>query len=150
VNSNVHVTIVQMPAVNTPQFSWVVLSRLPNQAQPSTSPRWPARAVAHAADHPTRGQHWVGGSTMGTLAGNAIAPGLLDRYLARTGFKSQQTDQPRDPTSRSTCGSPPTAVASGLRRARRGAGCCTDRHRCAGREARDPVTPLATARAGVV
>ena len=53
--------------------------------------------MAHAADHPTRRQHWVGGSTMGTLAGNAIAPGLLDRYLARTGFKSQQTDQPRDP-----------------------------------------------------
>ncbi|HEX5402898.1 MAG TPA: SDR family oxidoreductase [Pseudonocardiaceae bacterium] len=97
--SGVHVTMVQMPAVNTPQFSWV-LSRLPRRAQPVPpiyQPEVAARAVCHAADHPQRREYWVGASTMGTLAANAIAPGLLDRYLARTGFKSQQTDQRRDP-----------------------------------------------------
>src|SRR6185312_4807250 len=97
--SNVRVTMVQMPAVNTPQFSWV-LSRLPNQAQPVPpiyQPEVAARAVVFAADHPRRREYWVGGSTVGTLAANAIAPGILDRYLARTGFDSQQTDDPRPP-----------------------------------------------------
>ena len=98
-HSNVHVTTVQMPAVNTPQFSWV-LSRLPNQAQPVApiyQPELAARAVLYAADHPRRREYWVGGSTAGTLIANAVAPGLLDRYLARTGFSAQQTDRPRDP-----------------------------------------------------
>jgi NAD(P)-dependent dehydrogenase (short-subunit alcohol dehydrogenase family) len=97
--SGVHVTMVQMPAVNTPQFSWV-LSRLPRQAQPVPpiyQPELAARAIVHAADHPGRREYWVGGSTAATLAVNAVAPGLLDRYLARTGFSSQQTDQLRDP-----------------------------------------------------
>jgi NAD(P)-dependent dehydrogenase (short-subunit alcohol dehydrogenase family) len=95
--SNVHVTMVQMPAVNTPQFGWV-LSRLPNKAQPVPpiyQPEVAAKAVLYAADHPRRREYWVGGTTAATLAANAVAPGLLDRYLARTGFKSQQTDEPR-------------------------------------------------------
>jgi NAD(P)-dependent dehydrogenase (short-subunit alcohol dehydrogenase family) len=97
--SNVRVTMVQMPAVNTPQFSWV-LSRLPRQAQPVPpiyQPEVAARAVVYAADHPARREYWVGASTAATLLANAVAPGLLDRYLGRTGFASQQTDQPRDP-----------------------------------------------------
>ncbi len=97
--SGVHVTMVQMPAVNTPQFSWV-RSRLPNHAQPVPpifQPEVAARAVVFAADHPRRREYWVGASTAATLAANAFAPGLLDRYLARTGFSSQQTDRPRDP-----------------------------------------------------
>ncbi len=97
--SNVHVTMVQMPAVNTPQFSWV-LSRLPRHAQPVPpiyQPEFAARGVLFAADHPKRREYWVGASTMGTLAANAIAPGLLDRYLGKTGFKSQQTDRRHDP-----------------------------------------------------
>jgi hypothetical protein len=53
--------------------------------------------VLYAAEHPGRREYWVGASTVGTLAANAIAPGLLDRYLARKGFDSQQTTQPRDP-----------------------------------------------------
>ena len=95
--SNVHVTMVQMPAVNTPQFTWV-LSRLPEQAQPVApiyQPEIAAKAVVYAAEHPKRREYWVGGSTAGTLIANAVAPGLLDRYLARTGFKSQQTGEPR-------------------------------------------------------
>jgi NAD(P)-dependent dehydrogenase (short-subunit alcohol dehydrogenase family) len=91
--SRVRVTMVQMPAVNTPQFSWV-LSRLPRQAQPVPpiyQPEVAARAVLYAADHPQRREYWVGASTMATLIANAVAPGLLDRYLAHTGFGSQQT-----------------------------------------------------------
>ena len=93
--SNVHVTMVQMPAVNTPQFDWV-LSRLPKPAQPVPpiyQPEVAARGVLYAADHPQRREYWVGGTTAGTLAANAIAPGLLDRYLARTGFASQQDNR---------------------------------------------------------
>jgi hypothetical protein len=83
--SNVRVTMPQMPGVNTPQFSWV-LSRLPHQAQPVPpiyQPEFAARGVLYAADHPKRREYWVGSSTVGTLAANAIAPGLLDRYLGR-------------------------------------------------------------------
>ncbi len=91
-HSNVHVTMVQMPAVNTPQFSWV-LSRLPKHPQPVPpiyQPEVAARAVLFAADHPKRREYWVGASTVGTLIANAVAPGVLDHYLGRTGFASQQ------------------------------------------------------------
>lgn len=99
--SKVRVTMVQMPAMNTPQFSWV-LSRLPKHPQPVPpiyQPEFAAEAVVYAADHPKRREYWVGASTAATLAANALAPGVLDRYLGRTGFKSQQSDQPRDPGS---------------------------------------------------
>jgi NAD(P)-dependent dehydrogenase (short-subunit alcohol dehydrogenase family) len=96
--SRVRVTMVQLPAVNTPQFDWV-LSRLPRQPQPVPpiyQPELAADAVVYAAEHPRRREYWVGGSTVATLLANAVAPGLLDRYLARTGYRSQQTDQPRE------------------------------------------------------
>ena len=98
-NSGVHVTVVQMPAVNTPQFSWV-RSRLPNHPQPVPpiyQPEVAARGVVFAADHPRRKQYWVGASTAATILANRVAPALLDRYLARTGYQSQQTQQPADP-----------------------------------------------------
>jgi len=94
--SNVRVTMVQLPAVNTPQFSWV-RSKLPRHPQPMPpiyQPELAARAVLYAADHPRRREYWVGGSTAATLLANAVVPGLLDRYLARTGFDSQQTSDP--------------------------------------------------------
>ncbi|WP_426404889.1 thiamine pyrophosphate-binding protein [Streptomyces sp. R-07] len=90
--TRVRSTMVQMPAVNTPQFDWV-RSRLPERAQPVPpvyQPEVAARAVLYAADHPRRREYWVGGSTVATLVANAVAPGLLDRYLARTGFDAQQ------------------------------------------------------------
>jgi NAD(P)-dependent dehydrogenase (short-subunit alcohol dehydrogenase family) len=93
--SNVHVTMVQMPAVNTPQFSWV-LSRLPKHPQPVPpifQPEVAAGAVVYAADHPKRREYWVGGPTAATLIANKLAPGILDRYLARTGYESQQVDK---------------------------------------------------------
>ncbi|MEV0911797.1 SDR family oxidoreductase [Streptomyces hokutonensis] len=93
-HSHVHITVVQMPAVNTPQFSWV-LSRLPKHPQPVPpiyQPEVAARAVVNAADHPHRKQYYVGASTAATILANKLAPALLDRYLARTGYASQQTD----------------------------------------------------------
>ena len=93
--SNVRVTLVQMPAVNTPQFSWV-LSRLPRHPQPVPpiyQPEVAARAVVYAAEHPQRKQYWVGASTVATLVAQKFMPALLDRYLGYTGYKSQQTDE---------------------------------------------------------
>ena len=98
-HSEVAVTMVQMPALNTPQSSWV-RSRLRRHAQPVApiyQPEIAARAVLYAADHPRRREYWVGASTAATLLANAVAPALLDRYLARTGFAGQQTAQPHDP-----------------------------------------------------
>jgi NAD(P)-dependent dehydrogenase (short-subunit alcohol dehydrogenase family) len=97
--SRVRITMVQLPAVNTPQFDWV-LNRLPNRPRPVApvyQPEVAARAVLYAADHPRRREYWVGSSTVGTLVANRLVPGLLDRYLARTGYEAQQTDQPADP-----------------------------------------------------
>jgi NAD(P)-dependent dehydrogenase (short-subunit alcohol dehydrogenase family) len=97
--SGVRITVVQMPAVNTPQFSWVK-SRLPRDPQPVPpiyEPELAARGVAFAADHPARKQYWVGDSTAATLLAQKFAAPLLDRYLARTGYDSQQTSQQADP-----------------------------------------------------
>lgn len=97
--SGVRTTMVQLPAVNTPQFSWV-LSRLPKHPQPVPpiyQPEVAARGILHAADHPGRREYWVGGSTVGTLLAHAAAPGLVDRYLARTGYDAQQNADVEDP-----------------------------------------------------
>jgi len=96
--SKVHVTMVQMPALNTPQFGWVK-SRLPHKAQPVPpiyQPEVAAEAIYWAAHHKRREVH-VGWSTQQAIWGTKFAPGLLDRYLARTGYQGQQTDQPADP-----------------------------------------------------
>jgi NAD(P)-dependent dehydrogenase (short-subunit alcohol dehydrogenase family) len=93
--SDVHITVAQMPAVNTPQFSWV-RSRLPRHPQPVPpiyQPEVAARGVLFAADHPQRRQYWVGASTAATIFANKFVPALLDRYLARTGYDSQQTGE---------------------------------------------------------
>jgi short-subunit dehydrogenase len=102
--SGVHVTMVQLPAVNTPQFSWV-LTRLRNRPQPVPpiyAPEVPARMIVRAADKPKRREYWCGSTTVATIMANAVAPGLLDRYLARTNFTAQQTDEkhrPSDPVN---------------------------------------------------
>ncbi|WP_396453024.1 SDR family oxidoreductase [Actinomadura sp.] len=93
--SGVKVTMVQMPAVNTPQFDWV-LSRLrkrPQPVPPIYQPEIAADALLYAAEHPARREYWIGASSVGTILGNKFAAGLLDRYLARTGFTSQHTDE---------------------------------------------------------
>ena len=94
-HSGVRVTVVQMPAVNTPQFSWVrsKLPRHPQPVPPIYQPEVAARAVLYAADHPGRRQYWVGASTAATILANRVVPALLDRYLAKTGYDSQQTGE---------------------------------------------------------
>lgn len=95
-HSPVTVSMVHLPAMNTPQFRWA-LSRLPNQAQPVPpiyQPEVAARTIVRAALRPRRA-YWVGASTVETIIGNRLVPGLLDHYLARTGYRSQQTDEPR-------------------------------------------------------
>ena len=97
--TNVHVTMVQLPALNTPQFD-VVKSMLRKKAQPVPpiyQPEVAARAIVYAADHPERREYWVGATTAATIVANTVVPGLLDRYLGKTGFKSQQTEEPEDP-----------------------------------------------------
>ncbi|MFG3200894.1 SDR family oxidoreductase [Streptomyces sp. NPDC048192] len=98
--SAVRVTMAHLPGVNTPQFSWVQtrLPRHPRPVAPVYQPEVAAEGILHAADHPERREYWIGGSTVATLLGQRFAAGLLDRYLARTGYDSQQTDQPLDPT----------------------------------------------------
>ena len=96
--SSVRVTMVQLPALNTPQFDWV-LSRLPRKPQPVPpiyQPEVAARAVLWASEH-DRGEVSVGGSTVGTIIANKLVPRLLDRYLARSGYDSQQTQEAADP-----------------------------------------------------
>src|SRR5213076_2998813 len=91
--SGVRVTVVQMPAVNTPQFSWVrsKLPRHPQPVPPIYQPEIAARGVLRAADRPSRREYLVGASTRATILANRVVPALLDRYLARTGYDSQQT-----------------------------------------------------------
>lgn len=96
--SNVRLSMVQMPALNTPQFDWVK-SRLKHRAQPVPpifQPEVGARAV-YAAAHSNRREIYVGTSTVGAIFGQKIAPGWLDRYLGRTGYRSQQTAELEDP-----------------------------------------------------
>jgi NAD(P)-dependent dehydrogenase (short-subunit alcohol dehydrogenase family) len=111
--SGVRVTMVQLPALNTPQFDWVKTT-LPKKAQPVPpifQPEVAAQAVVHAALHPQRREHWVGGSTAATILGDRLAPGLLDRYLARTGFDGQQTEETDDPGRPFNLWDPVDAVA---------------------------------------
>ena len=96
--SQVRVTEVQMPALNTPQFSWVK-SRLPRKAQPVPpiyQPEVAAEAIYWAAHHQRR-ELLVGWSTVQAVWGNKLAPGAIDRYLAHTGYDGQQYDGPENP-----------------------------------------------------
>jgi NAD(P)-dependent dehydrogenase (short-subunit alcohol dehydrogenase family) len=95
--SNVVVTRVHMPALNTPQFR-IVRSRMECKAQPVPpifQPEVAAGAIEWASRHRRR-EVWVGGSTVGTILGARLASGLLDHYLARTGYSSQLVDEPAD------------------------------------------------------
>ena len=99
--SRVRVTMVQMPAVNTPQFDWVK-TRMPGAPQPVPpifQPEVAAEAVLWAAEH-DRPELYVGISTVVAIVGNKLAPRLGDAYLARTGYASQQTEEPVDPRRR--------------------------------------------------
>jgi NAD(P)-dependent dehydrogenase (short-subunit alcohol dehydrogenase family) len=106
--SHVRVTMVQLPGLNTPQFSWV-RTRLPRHPQPMPpiyQPEVAGRAVALAAEHPRR-EIWVGTSTIKTILGSAAAPGLADRYLARKGYEAQQAESRLDPERADNLFEPP-------------------------------------------
>lgn len=96
--SRIHLTMVQMPAVNTPQFTWC-RSRMERKAQPVPpifQPEVAGRAVYWAAHHRRR-ELWVGASAVKAIVAQKFASGLLDRYLGKTGYASQQYDGGRDP-----------------------------------------------------
>jgi short-subunit dehydrogenase len=98
-HSHVQTTMVQMPALNTPQFGWVK-SRLARRAQPVPpifQPEVAAKAIYYAAHHPKRREYYAGWSTVKAIIGNKLVPSLADRYLARTGYDSQQYDGAEDP-----------------------------------------------------
>jgi NAD(P)-dependent dehydrogenase (short-subunit alcohol dehydrogenase family) len=96
--SHIRVSVVHLPAVNTPQFGWV-RNRMPHGGQPVPpifQPEVAARAIVFSADHPRR-ELFVGRSTYMAIWGQRLVPGLLDRYLGRTGYGAQQTDQSSEP-----------------------------------------------------
>ena len=95
--SDVHLTMVELPALNTPQFSWsrVKMPRKPQPVPPIFQPEVAAEAIYYAATHRRR-ELVVGWPALKAIYGEKVAPGLLDRYLARTGYSAQQTEEPVD------------------------------------------------------
>ncbi len=93
--SNVHLTMVQLPALNTPQFDWgrSRMARKPQPVPPIYQPELAAEAIVWAAQQRRR-EVYVGGSTVMTILSNKLAPGLGDHYLSRTGYESQQAAEP--------------------------------------------------------
>jgi NADP-dependent 3-hydroxy acid dehydrogenase YdfG len=103
--SSVRITTVHLPALNTTQFGLVRtrMPRTPRPVAPVFQPEVAARAIVWASEHPQRREHWVAGSTVMTILGSRLAPGSIgDRYLAKTGFDGQQTDEPADERRRAT------------------------------------------------
>lgn len=96
--SNIHITMVQLPALNTPQFNWcrTRLPRHPQPVPPIFQPEVAAEAIVWAAHHRRREVN-VGASTDKAIWANKFAPGTLDWYLARNGYDAQQTSDPVDP-----------------------------------------------------
>jgi short-subunit dehydrogenase len=97
---NVQLTIVDLPAVNTPQFDWALnkMGRKAKPVAPIFEPEVPARAIFFAATHRRR-DVWVGWPTVKAILANRIAPGLIDRYLATAGYSGQLADQPTVPNA---------------------------------------------------
>ena len=95
--SGVRTTMVQLPALNTPQFGWVRthLPKHPQPVPPIYAPEVAARGILWAAEHAPR-ELTVGAPTLFTTAAQKVVPGLLDAYLARSAIQGQQTDDPID------------------------------------------------------
>jgi NAD(P)-dependent dehydrogenase (short-subunit alcohol dehydrogenase family) len=98
--SRVRLTIVQLPALNTPQFEWsrTRMPRRPQPVPPIYQPEVAARAILWAADHPERPELYVGFSTLRAILSTRFASRLGDWYLARMGYAAQQTDEPLLPS----------------------------------------------------
>ena len=132
---NISLSMVDLPAVNTPQFNWALnkMGKRPQPVPPIFQPEIPARAIYFAAFHPRR-QTWIGFPTVKAILGNRIAPGLLDRYLARAGYSGQLTDEPTPETRRAICSNPCRAPMARMAGSMRGRGpysweVFTSRHR---------------------
>jgi NAD(P)-dependent dehydrogenase (short-subunit alcohol dehydrogenase family) len=95
--ADVNLVMVQMPALNTPQFNWArnKMSRRPQPVPPIFQPEIAADAIVYAA-HSRRREVWVGGSSVQAIVANKFFPGLLDRYLSKKGYTGQLTDEPTD------------------------------------------------------
>lgn len=95
---DVRLVMVQMPALNTPQFDWArnKMSRRPQPVPPIFQPEIAAEAILYAV-YSRRREVWVGGSSVRAIAANKMFPGLLDRYLARRGYSAQLADEAADP-----------------------------------------------------
>jgi len=98
-NKDIHLTMVQLPAMNTPQFTWCrsKMPRHPQPVPPIFQPEVAAERIVWASHH-TRREVFVGAPTVIAIEANKVAPALADYYLGRTGFDSQQTkeDVPKD------------------------------------------------------
>ena len=96
--SRIHVSMVQLPGVNTPQFDWIK-TNLPNKPKPASAPYQPeiAAEAIHFAAHSRRKSVKLGWPTLEAIWGDRFASPLLDRYLAATGFSGQQADEPVSP-----------------------------------------------------
>lgn len=94
--SQVHLTMVHLPAMNTPQFDWALnrMDRRPQPVPPVFQPEVAAGAILFAAEHHRR-EVWVGMPTVKAILANRLVPGLLDRVLARMGYASQLSEQKR-------------------------------------------------------
>lgn len=93
--SGIKLTIVELPAVNTPQFDWARthMAHEPRPVAPVVQPEVIADAIFRAALYPTR-EYWIGFSTLKVILGNMLLPGYLDQYLARTTVTGQETRTP--------------------------------------------------------
>jgi short-subunit dehydrogenase len=93
--SAVRLVMVHLPAVNTPQFDWALnkTGERPQPVPPIFQPEVPARAIVDAALDPRGREVWVGMPTWKAIIANKLAPGLLDRYLAKTGYSGQLTGE---------------------------------------------------------
>jgi NADP-dependent 3-hydroxy acid dehydrogenase YdfG len=93
--SNISLTMMELPAVNTPQFDWARthMPRQPRPVAPVVEPEVIARAVFDAVQHPRR-EYWIGLSTLKVILGNVVLPSFLDRYLAKVAFEAQETKVP--------------------------------------------------------
>ncbi|MEZ5815482.1 MAG: SDR family oxidoreductase [Hyphomicrobiaceae bacterium] len=114
-NSNIQVVMVQLPAVNTPQFDWARahLDHTPRPAGPVLQPEAVARRIVEAAARPTR-EVWLGASTLQSILGNIVMPSVLDRLLSRRAYGGQLTDHRISPSRADNL----TTPVNGLHRSR--------------------------------
>ncbi len=108
---NVKLCMVDLPAINTPQFDWALnkMGRKSQPVPPIFQPEVPARAIYFASQHPRR-QIWLGWPTVQAILANRIAPGLIDKYLAKYGYESQMSNEPISPNAPSNLYEPVPGV----------------------------------------